>query len=129
MINSITATQLINKLNNEGGFSYNVIDGSIPGNGYMVSIPGAEVVRRLSDITEFTIKRYVEKYARQLASPGAYFGGWADGLEVYLDISINVIDLQEALALARDNDQLAIYDLVSDESIYIHQLESLEAKR
>ena len=119
MINGITAAQLINKLNTEGGFSYNVIDGSIPGAGYMVSIPGAEAVRRLSDITELTIKRYTEEHAQQLAIPGAYLGGWVNGCNVYLDVSINVESLAAALSLAREYRQLAIYDLSSGESIYL----------
>jgi len=125
MINNITAAQLIEKLHNEGGFSINVNTGATPGAGYMVSIPGAEAVRRLSDITELTIKRYVEKYAQQLATPGAYLGAWVDGWEVYLDISVNVDSLEDALNLARDNKQLAIYDLEAGDSIYLERLESI----
>jgi len=112
-------TRLVNKVIEEGGFSINVNTGAIPGAGYMVSIPGAEEIRNIASFDYKDIKSYAARHFEQLAIPGAYLGAWLDGSEVYLDISINLDNLQDALGLARNNKQLAIYDLASDESIYL----------
>jgi hypothetical protein len=37
----------------------------------------------------------------------------------YLDISINVKDRNEAIELAKKNNQLAIFDIATGESIYL----------
>ena len=115
-------TGLVNKVINEGGFSINVNTGAIPGAGYMVSIPGAEEIRNIASFNYKDVKSYIARHAEQLANPGAYLGAWMDGSEVYLDISINVQSLFTALQLARDNKQLAIYDISSGESIYLAEV-------
>lgn len=112
-------SELLEQLKNNGGFSYNINTHDSPTSGYMVSLQGCEEVYYSEDITEDTIPGYITRYAKQLLIPGSYLGGWVDGETVYLDVSINIDDLQDALALARDNDQLAIFDLQAGESIYL----------
>ena len=107
-------TRLVNKVIDEGGFSININTGAIPGAGYMVSTPGAEEIRNIARFDYKDIKSYIARHSEQLESPGAYLGAWLDGSEVYLDISINVDDLQAALDLARDNKQLAIYRFIAE---------------
>jgi hypothetical protein len=52
-----------------------------------------------------------------------YFGGWLDDNTLYLDTSVNIEDLDEAMKLGRANNQLAIYDVKNQTSI---RLESNE---
>ncbi len=115
----INTKELLNKIFADGGFSVQVASGLIPSRGYMVSIQGCEEVYYSEDVTDDTIPGYITRHVKQLLHPGAYLGAWLDGIEVYLDVSINVASLEDALNLARNNSQLAIYDLASDESIYL----------
>jgi hypothetical protein len=62
---------------------------------------------------------YVFTYRLTLAQPDKYFGAWLDRDSdmVYLDVVTVLDDKDKALQLARDNNQLAIFDLTSGEEI------------
>lgn len=115
----INTKELLNKIFTDGGVSIQVASGLIPSSGYMVSLQGCEEVYRSEDVTDDTIPGYITRHVKQLLIPGSYLGGWIDGCKVYLDVSINLDNLQAALDLARDNKQLAIFDLQAGESIYL----------
>jgi hypothetical protein len=68
----------------------------------------------LGDVLEFLLRQ-----ADTLALPGRVFGGWRDPFDgrIYLDVSILVEDREQALALAREHDQLAVFDFWTGESI------------
>ena len=51
---------------------------------------------------------------------GLYIGLWLDSDVMYVDVSIHIIDYLEALEVARNNEQLAIYDLKNNDSIYLN---------
>jgi len=118
----INTKELLDKIFADGGFSVQVASGSIPSSGYMVSIQGCEEVYYSEDVTDDTIPGYITRHVKQLLLPGAYLGAWLDGSKVYLDISINVASLEDALNLARNNSQLAIYDISSGDSIYLAEV-------
>ena len=120
----INTKELLNKIFTDGGFSVQVASGSIPSSGYMVSLQGCEEVYHTEDITDDTIPGYITRI-KELLLPGAYFGAWLDGSKVYLDVSINLDNLQDALDLARNNSQLAIYNLEDGDSIYLERVESI----
>lgn len=46
-------------------------------------------------------------------------GMWLDNGLVYFDVSTSFNDLEDALKFARDNDQLAIFDTVTDRPINV----------
>ena len=115
----INTKELLNKIFTDGGFSVQVASGVMPSSGYMVSLQGCEEVYYTEEVTNDTIPGYITRHVKQLLIPGSYLGGWLDGCKVYLDVSINVDDLRAALDLARENSQLAIYDIGRDESIYL----------
>ena len=50
-----------------------------------------------------------------------YIGLWLDNNKMYIDISINIIDKVEALEFGKKNKQLAIYDIVNNDSIYLNE--------
>jgi len=122
----INTKELLNKIFADGGFSIQVASGLIPSSGYMVSIQGCEEVYNTEDVTDDTIPGYITRHVKQLLLPGAYLGAWLDGWEVYLDISVNVDSLEDALDLAHNNSQLAIYDISSGESIYLAEVKSAQ---
>ena len=103
----------------DGGFSVNPSDGSDVRTGYAVSVhPEYE---RICDgrVTSNDIHEYIAQAKDALSLPGRVLGGWCDPVtrRVYLDVSVVTPDLGEALALARETDQLAIFDFSAMESI------------
>lgn len=90
-------------------------------NGFMVSIKGQEVKVNKNDIKE--IKKEIEKKREFIGNKkGLYIGLWLDNEILYIDISIHIIDYLEALEVARNNDQLAIFDLKKKDSIYLNYI-------
>lgn len=86
--------------------------------GYMVSLEGTETQTQGDDY-QAIIKAIEEKQAIIKDKNNMYIGLWLDSNIMYIDISINIIDKVEALEFAKYNKQLAIYDLVNNDSIYL----------
>lgn len=74
--------------------------------GYMVSLKD----------TDYSLVEKLEFIAK---NKGFVLGLWENEGRVFVDISMNVSDLRDALALGKFNNQLAIYDIVNDKSIYL----------
>ena len=97
----------------KGGASYNITTGdTTPKTGYMVSIDGYEEKHECSNILNHVVRDYVVRYSEILSDGETYLGGWLDKQTstVYLDVSMHISDLQEAIEFARNNNQIAIYD-------------------
>lgn len=114
-------------LASDGGFTVAVGDGTHPTRGYAVScypdrerrLPLASLGNAESLLSE--LDAYVSSNADLLRQPGCYFGGWysPDDRCLYLDVSRVLPDRADALALARQHHQLAVYDLASGETIAV----------
>lgn len=86
--------------------------------GFMVSLEGAEVQKNINDING--IKKAIEEKQEIIKDKkNVYIGLWLDSNIMYIDISININDKVEALEFAKYNKQLAIFDLVNNDSIYL----------
>jgi hypothetical protein len=102
----------------DGGFTVDPRTGEGVYGGYAVAIhPDCCAVLAeltLGDVLEFLLRR-----ADTLALPGRVLGGWRDPADgrIYLDVSILVEDREQALELAREYDQLAVFDFSTGESI------------
>lgn len=89
--------------------------------GFMVSIKGQEVKVNKNDIQG--IKKEIEKKREFIGNKkGLFVGLWLDNDIMFIDVSIHIIDYMEALEVARNNDQLAIFDLKNNDSIYLTYL-------
>lgn len=103
----------------DGGFTVDPVTGRDVTGGYAVSVhPDCE---RVIDTAPGSgeLAKYVIDHAPILSQRGRRFGGWHDpdtGL-VHLDVSVVVESLNEALELARANDQLAVFDFAALESL------------
>ena len=86
--------------------------------GYMVSLEGTESQVKGDDY-QAIIKAIEEKQAIIKDSKNLFIGLWLDGGIMYVDVSINIEDRAEALEFAKRNKQLAIYDLMGNDSIYL----------
>ena len=112
--------KMIKKMIKNGGstldVNYNNFNAST---GYMVSLFGYEVKIDINNIE--AIKKELEN-KKEIAQKinGAYIGLWVENDLLYIDISKHIIDYNEALETARNNEQLAVYDLKNNVSIYLN---------
>ena len=122
--------ELKDLIKKDGGFSLNLRKEK-PKNGYMVSV--ADIFQlKLSEITDNEIER-LEKELNNLENKGyknGYIGGWLDSETnmVYLDISYNFRSLGLALSEATNSNQLAIYDIANNTSLYLKDFKSKDLK-
>lgn len=101
-----------------GGFSLNK-NGDSPATGYMISCKDLYKIN-LSDLTPDKLDDAI----LEASKINGFIGGWLDTEandkdNFYLDISVNIQNKDEAIKLAKKNNQLAIYDVASGESIYL----------
>jgi hypothetical protein len=67
----------------------------------------------MNEALERDIVSYVDEHFVLLSSPTIYLGGWVNEDKVYLDLSLNIDDKKEAMSVANNNNQVAIFDLNS----------------
>lgn len=115
---------LFNDLSDNGGFTARH-EGALEftayqGKGYAVSLPGWEI-RFPTRLIENSFNLFgqavtaLTNYA--ITSDNQYIGGWVDGDLTYLDVSIVVDTLDEALALGQEYNQLSVFSFGTFESI------------
>lgn len=105
-------TRLAGLLKSAGGFTHDLKANREKDSGFAVAIEGHEkVIPGLA--TAEDLKRYVAENKAALTKPKAHFGAWHDTQSgnTYLDASYLHRDMSEAMQNARENKQLAIYDL------------------
>lgn len=101
---------------NNGGCTVNV-RGKAPEKGYMVSMQGyEEKVPSCLPLSEIEEKIKLYRYTKSTldTSQMSYLGTWIKEGYLYLDVSINVQDLGNALQFGYDNHQQEIYDIAND---------------
>ena len=108
----------IKKIILEGGATLNKYGKDfVSNNGFMVSVFGAEFKTTDEEKAKSKIEEYIEKIQTE---EGLFVGVWVDEGEVYVDLSIHIMDYNEALEVARNNKQKAIFDLKNKTSIYLN---------
>ena len=114
----MSLNNLVHELALAGGFSYNVNTGeSNPNTGYMVSLAGYEEQFYFDDFDNRDLKNYFFKHSVQFAKEESFLGGWLTDNVVYLDASINILDLETAIYTGIINEQVAIYDCENNKTI------------
>ena len=114
----MSLNNLVHELALAGGFSYNVNTGeSNPKTGYMVSLAGYEEQFYFDDFDNRDLKNYFFKHSVQFAKEESFLGGWLTDNVVYLDVSINILDLETAIYVGIINEQVAIYDCENNKTI------------
>ncbi len=98
-----------------GGSSTDLVTGrDLAGmDGYAVSIYKDREYSSAEPLTEQQIAAYVEQHADILSDRGHMLGTWVDpetGMH-FMDVSIQVPSVREALELGREHQQLAVFDL------------------
>lgn len=102
----------------EGGFTVAAFGGDEPESGFMVSPYSAnEQVVPVSRFTKTVVKDYIAKNEELLKKPDHFLGGWRDGDNVYLDVSVNSPTLEATRTLAREHNQLAAWDIKGGQEV------------
>jgi len=87
-----------------------------PDDGYLASYAGHERCYDADDFTDFHVRAYVADRVGKL-SLSDYYGLWSrDGI-VFCDVSRHFTDLDECLAFAESNGQIAIFDCTNKTDI------------
>ena len=111
--------RLVEYVLDNGGMTYNPRNGSMPTEGYMVAIAQNEHIID-GQLTEGSLVGYMMAHTKTLQNDqNSHVGVWyntEDG-RTYLDTSYRFTDFDEAMAFARQNHQLAIFDLGQCEEI------------
>ncbi len=97
-----------------GGITYDCLSNNRIGHtfGYYVSLNNLSKGIFLRELCIREIETYIFLNNTYLQLPNKFFGIWIDETSgiVYLDISIHIPGLEQALNFARSNKQLAIWD-------------------
>lgn len=108
---------IIEEIKENNGGTYNKELKSISASrGFMVSLQGYEKKCRTDEETE---KAIIENMEIIQGLDNAYLGAWIDEGITYIDISVLVENKEDALEMGKINNQLAIYDIENNESIYL----------
>ena len=122
---------LARKIREDGGFTYNPMNDSAPTTGFAVSPfkelemvvdvqkpEGMDVAKYRENIRP-KLREYIQKNIELLGREGAHLGGWydKDNGKVYIDISLVRDSIEDAMKIAKDNDQEAIFNLETFETI------------
>ncbi len=113
---------LENVVTHHEGFSYNIYNGECnPQTGYMVALRGFQRVVKDNEPIIITGREYVKERSESLVNEEAFIGCWVDKANnrIVFDISKHVHDLTEAIQLAEQNSQEAIWDCKNEVEIYL----------
>jgi hypothetical protein len=101
-----------------GGATFNLVMGTSPTNGYIVSEAGHEVVMPMMKnevanqiFVTSAVRQYISDKGYELSLVDNYLGAWVDKNKLYLDISRVYDNEDEARAMAIKNNQIAYFDL------------------
>lgn len=107
------------------GFSIKVPGENAPTSGFMVSHKEPSLI--INPETFFNddakaidkVLDFIRANKGMLDEKDNFLGGWhdPDSGQIFIDISANVQDKAEAIALGKQNDQISIYDVVAGDTI------------
>jgi hypothetical protein len=109
-----------------GGATFNLVLGTSPTTGYAVSKQGHEDTIDLfgnkvtqNMLVNSFVRKYVSEHGFELSLVDYNLGGWIHDKKLYLDISILFDNEADASEYARDNNQLAYFDLTNGKEIFV----------
>jgi hypothetical protein len=122
------AVSLAQRARRDKGFTWRTSDGVFPEVGFAVSVKGPE--RQLEpgqELYALDLVAFGHEHAQVIAAGNLVFGGgvcigaWYNSARNrwYLDLTIVVKTLDDALTLGRGNEQLAVFDLAGNREIAI----------
>lgn len=102
-----------------GGATYNLANGGTVDKGYMVSKKGFEMKFQPEVDVKQAVCQFIKEFGFELYEVENFMGAWIDEGVLYLDISNNFAKRSDAIREGYKNEQLAIFDVVAQESLYL----------
>ena len=106
-----------------GGATFNLVTGTSPSTGFVVSERGFEDVTSIfgDDVTKeilisSSVSLFIKRNGFELSDPINFLGGWIEGKKLFLDISRVYDNEHDALRIAVDNGQRAYYNIDNDKT-------------
>jgi hypothetical protein len=102
-----------------GGATFNISTGTSPTSGYAVSLKGGSKtpINESRQSIEQTIKEFISIHGLELSIPENNIGGWVDDGWLYLDVSIIMDNLSDAILMGKIHEQKAIFNINDGHSI------------
>jgi len=112
-----TTNTILQLIHDNGGVTYNIAKGNMAGTpNYSVSIyPDREKIEEGVDFDR--LEGYLDGNEDLLMDPNNSFGAWSNEGKVYLDVVVTVPDQAKAIELAKQHNQIAIWDLQNNKEI------------
>ena len=109
---------IVKHIIDNGGITYDLRTQSLVTTGWAVSAhKELEKVVPLSDFNYNTLEQYITKNNTILTIGDNMLGAWVSGDNVYLDVTTVVHDKDQAIAIAKNAEQLAIFNLETFEEV------------
>lgn len=102
---------LVEEIIENGGATFNPYTELVPTKGFMVSVAESEEIINLKEFTQDVLNTFVRSNVASLLREENFVGVWVENGFVYLDISRNISTLIRAMSMAKEESQLAIYNL------------------
>jgi len=114
------ANNLFSNTAHFGGCSINK-DFIAPKSGYLVSVYKGLVFDNISLVNEHELSSFIKDKLSWIDG-NYYFGGWIDQQtrKVYFDISRNTDDFDYAMKIAKEDNEIAIWDLNENKEIRVN---------
>ena len=96
-----------------GGATFNLSTGTSPTTGYAVSLKGGSQVP-IDDTRqsiEHALYNFCAVHGLELSIPENHIGGWVDDGWLYLDVSIILPNLVDAILMGKIHEQKAIFNI------------------
>lgn len=87
------------------------------GNGYAISKPGYE--KKIKDVSLSKFHYMIKIYQKKVSNRNEYIGIWIENDIWYFDISLISNNLDKAKELAKEYNQIAIFDFNTFKTIYM----------
>ena len=116
-ISGQVTNKILQNIHENGGTTFNLSSGDMSGTpNYSVSIyPDRE--RVVEGVDFDSIEGFIADNEDLLKDPSNSFGAWTDAGKVYLDVVVTIPDRAKAIELAKQHNQIAIWDLQNSKEI------------
>src|SRR6185369_2219220 len=109
--------QIVNALHANGGVTWNLSQGNMVGTpNYAVSIY-PDRAQILDGVDFDRVEEFIISNSDLLDNPENSFGAWSHDGKVYLDVVATIPDINKAVELGKQHNQIAIWDLKNGEQI------------
>ena len=113
----------LSTLRGSHGFTWSPSTGSGPAEGFMIALPG-HTVQYPEEVVDDPVV-FAQKFREYLLENRSlfegrsdlYLGGWVADGKLWLEPSRNILDEAEAVQLARESDQIAIYNVATGQYV------------